>query len=129
MKPNKRIGRILELVKEEYYVEYRQSTGADHVADYLHVLCTQYGQLVGKNVSVQKPIEFACQQFRIYLQEARNSELNAEEVGLKSVFSKFNGLILQELLNSKIRFKEAKISVWQNCSEELLQQHLPALAV
>ncbi|WP_166334125.1 hypothetical protein [Sphingobacterium chungjuense] len=119
MKLNKRIGDTLGLVKIEYNPEYNKSDNADIVAEYLHALCSFYGELIGKNISLSNPIEFACKYYRIYLQGMLSEEGYAGDYSLGSIYMFFNSLITNELESSKIRQKDTKLLRWQEYSEAL----------
>lgn len=120
MKLNKRIGDILDLVKLEYNTEYSTAPHADVVSQYLHALCSYYGELIGKNISLLNPIEFAVKYYRIYLQGTLSEEGYSGDNSVSSIYAYFNTLITQELETSKIRQKEKKLLLWQQYSTSLL---------
>ncbi|MFD2744514.1 MULTISPECIES: hypothetical protein [Sphingobacterium] len=122
MKLNKRIGETLKLVKIEYKTDYQKAINADLIADYLHALCSYYNELVGKNISLSNPIEFACKYYRMYLQGMLCQVGYQGDQSKASIYTYFNTLIAEELHTSKIRQKEIKLSLWQQYSAELLSE-------
>ena len=122
MKLNKRVGHTLNLVKIEYHTEYSNAKQPDIVAEYLHALCSYYGELIGKNISLSNPIEFAVKYYRIYLQGTLSDEGYKGDNSLESIYLYFNSLITHELENSKIRQKESKFLLWQQYSAALLAE-------
>ena len=124
MKLNRRVGNTLNMVKIEYDYEYRQAADADIVGEYLHALCSYYNDLIGKNISLSNPIEFACKYYRLYLQGLLQKDGYLGDHSLPSIYTYLNSMILKELETSKIRQKESKVLVWEQHSKALLEEFL-----
>lgn len=124
MKLNRRVGDTLNMVKIEYDSEYRQAANADIVGAYLHALCSYYNELIGKNVSLSNPIEFACKYYRLYLQGLLEKEGYYGDHSLVSIYTYFNNMVSMELASSKIRQKEIKSQLWKQHSTALLNEFM-----